>query len=115
MVLSKLDLAFVALLMTTLLWIEHGNRIVTGSLAAAGAVSARVAACPVTDDVPFSADCIKSIDAVLPAEVRAETSRVASDQIPAPDASAPACPPGDQTAGDGGRCLRVFPDGASAL
>lgn len=115
MVLSKLDVAFVALLAAALLWIEHGNRIVTGSLAAASAVPAKLAACPVTDDMPFSADCIRAIDGALPAAVRASTSRVASDPAPAPDASAGACPSGNQNAGDGAPCLRFLPDGASRL
>lgn len=113
MVLSKLDLAFVALLVAGLLWIEHGNRIVTGSLAAARALPAKLAACPVTDDMPFSADCIKSIDAALPATVRALTSRVASNPAPGPDASARACSPGNQNAGDSTQCLSFLPDGAS--
>ncbi len=112
MVLSKLDLALVALLMAALLWIEHDNRVVTGSLAAVGAVPATVAACPATDDVPFSADCIASINAALPAAVQLQTGGAASDRAPAPDANAPACPP--EYAGDGTQCLRVFPDGASA-
>jgi hypothetical protein len=83
MALSKLDLAVAALLITALLWIEHGNRIVIGSLAAsARAEPTAVSPCPLRDDMPFSADCLKAIDGVLPATVRPPTGGAASSFAP---------------------------------
>jgi hypothetical protein len=57
---SRTGLAIVAILSAGMLWIEHGHRIVVATPAFAEVV--QPAKSPDTDDVPFSADCIKFID-----------------------------------------------------
>jgi hypothetical protein len=92
--LSKLDLALVAIAAAGLIWIEHNHRIVIG-LAAADAPAPTASVCPKTDDVPYSAECIKFIGGgvapvMLSSAVRAQ----------------PRCPPGNAGAPDGDSCIR---------
>lgn len=93
MTLSKLDLALVAIAAASLIWIEHNHRIVVGHLAAAEAPTPSASVCPKTDDVPYSAECIKFIGGgAAPAalSVHAELH----------------CPPGNAGAPDGDSCIR---------
>jgi hypothetical protein len=92
MVLSRLDLAIVAVLAGGLFWIEQEHRIIIATPAAAEVSSPAGSACPDNDSVPFSADCIAFIEggvsageraaggapAALPAVSRRVESRVAS-------------------------------------
>jgi hypothetical protein len=57
---SKIDLSAVAVTITVgVLWIEHGHRIVIEPTAAAEApLAAATDACPVNDNVPYSASCL---------------------------------------------------------
>jgi hypothetical protein len=96
MALSKLDLALVTVAAASLIWIEHNQRVVIGPLAAAEAPPLAASVCPKTDDIPYSAECIKFIGGgaartVLPTNVmRGE----------------PHCPPGNTGAPDGDSCIR---------
>jgi hypothetical protein len=94
MVVSKLDLALVAIAAASLIWIEHDHRIVIGPLAAAEAPASSV--CPKTDDVPYSAECIKFIGGgVAPAMLSASAGH-----------AEPRCAPGNAGAPDGDSCIR---------
>ena len=94
MALSKLDLALAAIVAAGLIWIEHNHRVVIGPLAAAEASAASV--CPKTDDVPYSAECIRFISGGL-APAMQSAGAVRADQR---------CPPGDDGAPDGDSCIR---------
>lgn len=113
MVLSKLDLAIVVAVAAGLLWIEHDNRIFIGTPAAAESASPAASVCPNTDDVPFSAACIKLIDGgVLPA-VHAPVQPPSSAAV-SPDAQndaesgGPACPPNNENAPYTAQCIRFM-------
>ena len=114
MVLSKFDLALVAVIAAGLLWIEHGNRIVIATPAAAEAPPPPKSACPATDDVPFSADCIRYIEGGALPDQRAPVSIVAgpsaalSDAHRRADSHAPACPPSNENAPYSAKCIRFL-------
>jgi hypothetical protein len=117
MVLSKLDLSLVAVLAAALFCIEHGHRVMIGSLAAAAVATNAVSACPDTDDVPFSAECLQIINGgTLPA-VDARVSTAAITPVAASGADrrvelhAPACPPSNENAPYSARCLRFLAGG----
>jgi len=94
MALSKLDLALVAIAAAGLIWIEHAHRVVIGSLAATQAPAPAASVCPKTDDVPYSAECLKFISgSVAPAVLSASALR-----------AEPRCPPGSEGAPDGDSC-----------
>lgn len=96
MVVSKFDLALVAIAAASLIWIEHNHRVVIGPLAAAEAVAPPASVCPKTDDVPYSAECIKFIGGgVAPATLAAGAGH-----------AEPRCPPGSPGAPDGDSCIR---------
>jgi len=95
MALSKLDVALVAIVAAGLLWIEHNHRVVIGSLAAAESPAPAASVCPKTDDVPYSAACIKFIGGGV---VRTMLSANAVGD-------GPRCPPGGEGAPDGDSCI----------
>ena len=99
MALSKLDLVLVAIVAAGLAWIEHNHRIVIQPLAAAEAAAPAASVCPKTDDVPYSAECIKFIGG---SAVLATLSAGAAD-------TEPRCPPGNEGAPDGDSCIRSAP------
>jgi hypothetical protein len=112
MALSKLDLAVVAVLAVGLLRIEYEHRIIVATPAAAEVVPAAASVCPDTDDVPFSADCIRFIvGGVLP-DVHAWASSAAIAPDVPPDARAqvhgPACPPSNENAPYSARCIKFL-------
>ena len=105
--LSKLDLVLVAIMAAGLIWIEHNHRIAIGSLAAAEAPAPAASVCPKTDDVPYSAECIKFIGGgvlpmtgpqppATPAMLSARVGTRAKLRIP--------CPPSNERAPDGDSC-----------
>ncbi len=99
MALSKLDLALVAIEAAGLIWIEHNHRIVIGPLAAAEAAAPAASVCPKTDDVPYSAECIKFISGgAAPAILSAGALH-----------GEPRCPSGNDGAPDGDNCIRGAP------
>jgi hypothetical protein len=96
MALSKLDLTLVAIVAASLVWIEHNHRVVIGPLAAAEAPGPAASVCPKTDDVPYSAACIKFIGgSVAPAALLGRAVHIESR-----------CPPGNDGAPDGDSCIR---------
>jgi hypothetical protein len=101
MTLSKLDLALVAIGAASLFWIEHNHRIVIGPLAAAEAPAPAASMCPKTDDVPYSAECIKFIGGGL-APPTLSVSAVRAELH---------CPPGSDGAPDGDSCVHDLSTG----
>ena len=93
MVLSKLDLALLAVAAAGLLWAEHNHRVVVGPVAAAEAPAAGASVCPKTDDAPYSAECIKFISGGVTPAIR-----------PASSLRAESCRPGNEGAPDGASC-----------
>ncbi len=114
MVLSKLDVAFVLAVAAGLLWIEHNNRVVIGTPAAAEGAPPAASVCPNRDDVPFSMACIKFIDGgVLPAmhpPVRpvADVPAVSSGGRGSAESQGPACPPSNENAPYSAKCIRFM-------
>jgi hypothetical protein len=94
MALSKLDLVLVAVVAASLIWIEHNHRIVIGPLAAAEAQATAASVCPKTDDVPYSAECIKFIGGGVATSMSTASAVTAE----------PRCPPGSEGAPDGDSC-----------
>lgn len=109
---SRLDLVVVAALAVGLLWIEHEHRIVVATSAAAAEAPPRATAvCPATDDVPFSADCIRFIDGGTLPDVHARTDVPAAaplDVRERADLQGPPCPPSNETAPYSARCIRYM-------
>jgi hypothetical protein len=96
--LSKLDLAIVvALVAGCAFWIERGQRVVIDAptqseLAAAAAVAA--AACPDSDSMPYSMDCIRfmsgtSWQAIVDAAADLQPARPAQASLPAVSSPCP--------------------------
>jgi hypothetical protein len=114
MVLSKLDLAIVAVIAVGSLWIEHEHRIIIGTPAAAEAVPPAASACPDKDSVPFSADCIAFIDGGALPDIHASASAMPSTPLVLPDrkgraeSDAAACPPSNENAPYSARCIRFL-------
>ncbi len=61
MTLSKLDLALVAVLAAALFGVEQQHRVVIEPAPEAAVSDVPASVCPATDDVPFSAACLKFI------------------------------------------------------
>ena len=98
MALSKLDLALAVIAAAGLLWIEHHHRMVIGPLAAAEAPPTAASVCPKSDDIPYSAECIKFISGgaehiVVPGAVERRAGLLP-----------PPCPLRDESAPDGDSC-----------
>jgi hypothetical protein len=60
MLISKLQLAILAAAFASVVWLEHAHRVKIAAPTAAE-ISARDAACPENESVPFSADCMSYI------------------------------------------------------
>jgi hypothetical protein len=114
MALSKLHLAIVAVTASGMLWIEHGNRIVIATPAAAEAVPAAASVCPDTDDVPFSADCLAFIDGGVLPDLHSRLRPAASTAAISPMARAraelhaPACPSSNENAPYSAECIEFL-------
>lgn len=63
---TKVDVALVAILSAALIWFESQHRVVVGTLAVPAQAAPAVAPCPITDDAPFSAECLKFIERAMP-------------------------------------------------
>ena len=111
--LSRIDLAIVAVVAVGMLWIEQQHRVF---ITPADAESERPVAsvCPDTDDVPFSAECIKFIDGgVLPDFHVRQTGLVSgraatSDSHARPEAHGSACPPSNENGPYSAACIRFM-------
>jgi hypothetical protein len=105
---SKLDVAAAVVMAAVLLRIEHDHRIVIGTSAAAAPSAAAV--CPASDDVPFSADCIKFIDGgSLPGRHRRlSVLAVSPDAGVHADLYAPACPASNENAPYSASCIKFL-------
>jgi hypothetical protein len=110
MALSKLDVAVVAVMAVALLRLEHGHRIVIGTPAPAEAAPQAAAVCPATDDVPFSADCIKFIDggALPDGRARLNVLVVTPDVRGRAVSPGPACPASNENAPYSANCIRFL-------
>jgi hypothetical protein len=110
---SKFDLAAVAVLALMLLWIEHDHRIIISTPAAAEVAPKPASACPESDAVPFSADCLALIGAGSPA-VAAPRPHAASPAVAMPRdaharlADASPCPPSNENAPYSAACIRFL-------
>jgi hypothetical protein len=112
MALSRIGLSAVAVVAVGMIWIEQGHRVF---ITPAGAESEQQAAsvCPDTDDVPFSAECLKFIDGdVLPASRARENGvvrRAAEAELRARlDGRGPACPPSNENGPYSAACIRFM-------
>jgi hypothetical protein len=112
MVLSKLDLALVAVIAAGLFRVEHAHRIVIATPAAAEVMPPAASVCPDTDDVPFSADCIRFIDGGILPDIHARKSATAgvlsSKAHGRADLHAPACPASNENAPYSADCLKFL-------
>jgi hypothetical protein len=106
MAVSKLDLVAAVVMAAALLRIEHDHRIVIGTSAAA--VPSAASVCPATDDVPFSADCIKFIDGGALPDRRARLTAVAVSPDARADLHAAACPASNENAPYSATCIRFL-------
>jgi hypothetical protein len=106
MAVSKLDWAAVVVMAAALLRIEHGHRIVIGTPAAAAPPAASV--CPATDDVPFSADCIKFIDGSASPDRHAQLTVVAVSPDAHADPRVAACPASNENAPYSASCIKFL-------
>jgi hypothetical protein len=114
MMLSKLDLAFMAVVAVGLLWIEHEHRIIIATPAVAEVAPPAASVCPDTDDVPFSADCLAFISGGVLPDIHPRVTVASSAPAASPDARgraeshAPACPPSNENAPYSAQCLRFL-------
>jgi hypothetical protein len=112
--LSRIDVAVVAVIAAGMLWIEHGHRIVVATPAVAEAAGPAASLCPDTDDVPFSADCIKFIDGGVLPDIHARKHVAVNDPAAASDVHVPvklhvpACPPSNENAPYSAACIRFM-------
>ena len=114
MALSRIDVAVVAVIAVGMLWIEHGHRIVVATPAVAEAARPAALLCPDTDDVPFSAACLKFIDGGVLPDIHAQKRVAVNDPAAASDVHrrvklhAPACPPSNENAPYSTVCIRFM-------
>jgi hypothetical protein len=110
MAVSKFDLAVMVVMAALLLRIEHDHRIVIAAPTPAEAAPAPqpAAVCPATDDVPFSADCIKFIEGgALPDNHRRPSAPPVSADAGAA-LPATACPPSNENAPYSANCIKFL-------
>jgi hypothetical protein len=114
MALSRIDLAVVVVVAVGMLWIEHEHRITIATPAAAEIMPPAGAVCPDTDDVPFSADCIKFINGGVLPDIHARMSAAVHALVVSSGADAgavshsPACPPSNENAPYSAACIRFL-------
>ena len=104
MALGKFAPAIVAVVAVGMLWIEHGHRIVVATPASADDTPA-TAACPDSDSVPFSADCIAFIEGGAASNIRAITAARPPEVA---DPASPACPASNENAPYSARCIKFL-------
>jgi hypothetical protein len=112
MALGKFAPAIVAAVAVGMLWIEHGHRIVVATPASADDTPA-TAACPDSDSVPFSADCIAFIEggsasSVIRAISATPPSEVTRDRRVQADPASPPCPASNENAPYSARCIKFL-------
>jgi hypothetical protein len=106
MAVSKLDLVAAVVMAAVLLRIEHDHRIVIGSSAAVA--PSAVAVCPATDDVPFSADCIRFIGGGASPDQRPRLKVMVASPDARADLHAPPCPASNENAPYSARCIKFL-------
>jgi hypothetical protein len=108
MAVSKLDVAVMVVMAAILLRVEHDHRVVIGG--AAPAEAALQAVCPATDDVPYSADCIRFIEgsAVPDGQGRQHVLATLPDAGAATAPHAPACPASNENAPYSASCIKFL-------
>jgi hypothetical protein len=76
MVVSKLSLVILAAVAGGMVWIEHAHRIKIemSPPPPAELAGVKAAACPENESVPFGADCMKFIHAVVEVDVRSRAT-----------------------------------------
>jgi hypothetical protein len=111
MALGKFAPAIVVALAVGMLWIEHDHRIVVATPASADDTPT-TAACPDSDSVPFSADCIAFIEDGASSNIRATGAarplEVTHDRRPQTDPVSPACPVSNENAPYSARCIKFL-------
>lgn len=111
MALGKFAPAIVAAVAVGLLWIEHDHRIVVATPASADD-ALPTAACPDSDSVPFSADCIAFIEGGAPSNIReisaARAHEATQDRRPQIDPVGPACPASNENGPYSARCIKFL-------
>jgi hypothetical protein len=114
MVVSKLDVAFVLAVAAGLLWIEHNNRVIIGTPAAAEGAPPAASVCPARDDVPFSMACLKYIEGGVlpplhpPVKPVTITSSVSLDANGVAKSHGPPCPPSNEDAPYSAACIKFM-------
>jgi hypothetical protein len=111
MAFGKFAPAIVAAVAVAMLWIEHDHRIVVATPAASDDTAA-TAACPDSDSVPFSADCIAFIDGGAASDIGAAPAprmpEATRDRRAQADPGAPACPASNENAPYSARCIKFL-------
>jgi hypothetical protein len=94
---SKLDLAVIAAaLVCGTMWVEHGRRVSTDAPTPAEmAFRIAVAACPNSDSLPYTADCLTFMGSSQAPSRGARTSLAEIEKQTGPLASGSACPDND--------------------
>jgi hypothetical protein len=111
MALGKFAPAIVVALAIGMLWIEHDHRIVVATPASTDDAPI-TAACPDSDSVPFSADCIAFIEGGASSNIRAISAarppEATHDRRSQADPVSPACPVSNENAPYSARCIKFL-------
>jgi hypothetical protein len=107
---SKLDLAAASIIASGMLWIEHGHRIVVATPASVEFAPAVAPVCPDTDDVPFSAECIRFIDGGVLPDLRSRPSEPTTppEALGRAALQAPACPASNENTPYSTACINFL-------
>lgn len=105
MAVSKLDVAVVIVVAVVLLRVEYDHRIV---IAAPAQAPQAAAVCPDTDDVPFSADCIRFIEGGALPQSRGQSSGPATLPDPGVGSAPHACPASNENAPYSASCIKFL-------
>jgi hypothetical protein len=108
---GKFAPAIVAAVAVGMLWIEHDHRIDLATPASADDTPA-TAACPDSDSVPFSADCIAFIEGGVSSNIRAigaaRPPEATHDRRAQADPASPACPVSNENTPYSARCIKFL-------
>ena len=108
---GKFAPAIVAAVAVGMLWIEHDHRIDLATSASADDTPA-TAACPDSDSVPFSADCIAFIEGGVSSNIRAigaaRPPEATHDRRAQADPASPACPVSNENTPYSARCIKFL-------
>ena len=111
MALGKFAPAIVAAVAVGMLWVEHDHRIVVATPGSADDTPT-TAACPDSDSVPFSADCIAFIEGDASSNIRAigaaRPPDVTHERHAQTNPVSPACPVSNENAPYSARCIKFL-------